>query len=60
VTVSSRGEVSLEPFPFISIKEVDILLGAPGLSEEEERVMQETFHAGINYRVHFVRRTQWL
>jgi len=28
---------------------VDILLGDPGLSEEEEQVMEEKFHAGVNY-----------
>jgi arylsulfatase len=38
------------PFAFTGvIEKVDILLGDPGLSEEEERVMQERFHAGVNY-----------
>ena len=38
------------PFPFTGeIEKVDILLGDAGLSEEEERVMQEKFHAGVNY-----------
>jgi arylsulfatase A-like enzyme len=38
------------PFAFDGvIEKVDILLGPPGLSEEEERVIQEKFHAGVNY-----------
>jgi hypothetical protein len=38
------------PYPFSGvIEKVDILLGDAGLSEEEERVMQEKFHAGVNY-----------
>jgi arylsulfatase A-like enzyme len=38
------------PCPFTGvIEKVDILLGDPELSEKEERVMQEKFHAGINY-----------
>lgn len=38
------------PFPFTGvIEKVNILLGDPGLSEEEERVMQEKFHAGAHY-----------
>jgi arylsulfatase len=38
------------PYPFSGvIVKVDILLGDAGLSEEEERVMQEKFHAGVNY-----------
>jgi len=38
------------PFAFEGvIGQVDIVLGDPGLSEEEERVMQAKFHAGINY-----------
>jgi arylsulfatase len=38
------------PFPFTGeIEMVDILLGDPGLSEEEERLMQERFHAGLSY-----------
>jgi len=31
------------------IEKVHILLGDSGLSEEEERVLQEKFHAGFNY-----------
>ena len=38
------------PCPFTGvIGKVDILLGDPGLNEEEEHVMQERFHAGVNY-----------
>jgi arylsulfatase len=38
------------PFAYTGvIEKVDILLGDPGLSEEEERIMQERFHAGVNY-----------
>jgi len=38
------------PFAFTGeIEKVDILLGDPGLSEDEERAMQAKFHAGINY-----------
>lgn len=38
------------PFAFDGvIGQVDIVLGDPGLSEDEERVMQAKFHAGINY-----------
>jgi arylsulfatase len=38
------------PYAFTGvIEKVDILLGDAGLGEEEERVMQEKFHAGINY-----------
>lgn len=38
------------PFAFTGvIGKVDILLGDSGLSPEEERVMQENFHAGLNY-----------
>ena len=38
------------PFAYSGvIEKVEILLGDPGLSEEEERVMQERFHAGVNY-----------
>jgi arylsulfatase len=38
------------PFAFQgSIKQVDIALGEPGLSEEDERVLQARFHAGKNY-----------
>jgi arylsulfatase len=38
------------PFAFTGqIERVEILLGDPGLSEQEERVMQAKFHAGLNY-----------
>ncbi|HEY4212370.1 MAG TPA: arylsulfatase [Steroidobacteraceae bacterium] len=38
------------PFAFAGeIEKVDILLGPPGLNEKEERMMQERFHAGVNY-----------
>jgi arylsulfatase len=38
------------PFTFTGeIEKVDILLGDAGLSEEEERQMQERYHAGVNY-----------
>jgi len=38
------------PFAFSGeIGSVDILLGDPGLSPEEERVVQDKFHAGVNY-----------
>jgi arylsulfatase len=38
------------PFQFTGeMEKVDILLGDPGLNEQEERLMQERFHAGINY-----------
>jgi hypothetical protein len=38
------------PSPFTGeIEKVDILPGDPGPSEDEERQMQERFHAGVNY-----------